>query len=202
MNPRESHIAARKNWRRRTITHEISKSDVFTKMILPTSIRHVIPARTRKRTSDVVYIQPATPPPPAISRAHVDYNYLQVITTHTAVFQWALTAVRPLYSAKLVFPFPVEESRTEIAKARGRREKGGTSGDHWLVLDPTSSPASHPLSTLPLHPRSLPRYPRVRGRVYFCNLLEDRQSLTRVITTVVRCKNVRSSLFSFHPSKI
>lgn len=45
------------------IMREISKSDAFTKMTLPrTSIRHVIPARTRKRTSDVVHTGgPVTP---------------------------------------------------------------------------------------------------------------------------------------------
>lgn len=40
------------------IAHETSKSDAFTKMTLPrTSIRHVIPARTRERTSDVVHTE-------------------------------------------------------------------------------------------------------------------------------------------------
>lgn len=105
----------------------------------------MIPARTRKRTSDVVHTR--APPPPSISRAHVDYNYPQVITTHTTVFQWALTAIWPLYSAKLVFPFPVEENRTEIAKGRDRdrdRKKEETSGDRWLILDSTS-PTLNPL---------------------------------------------------------
>lgn len=105
------------------ITREISKSDAFTKMTLPrTSIRHVIPARTRKtHIGRGAHRGPRYPP--SISRAHVDYNYPQVITTHTIVFQWALTAVRPLYSAKLVFPFPVEESRTEIARGKARERE-------------------------------------------------------------------------------
>lgn len=50
--------------------------------------------------------------PPSITRAHVDYNYPRVITAHTTVFQRPLTAVRPPYSAKLVFPFSVEERGT------------------------------------------------------------------------------------------
>lgn len=109
---------------------------------------------------------PGAPPPPSISRAHVDYNYPQVITTHTTVFQWALTAVWPLYSAKLVFPFPVEENRTEIAKGRDRdggRKKEETSGDRWLILDsasptltpflPSVKPLRSPLTTVH-HPRT------------------------------------------------
>lgn len=117
---------------------------------------------------------PGAPPPSSISRAHVDYNYPQVITTHTTVFQWALTAIRPLYSAKLVFPFSVEENRTEIAKGRDRdgdRKKEETSGDRWLILDSTS-PALTPFlpSVTPSSPLTA-----IHGRVYFCNLLEDRQ---------------------------
>lgn len=117
-------------------------------------------------------------PPLSISLAHVDYNYLQVITTHTTVFQWVLTAVRPLYSAKLVFPFPVEESRTEIVRGR-EKEKETEKRRNFrrpLVGPRFNAPRVLTLFHLILwlfHPRSLPTV--IHGRVYFCNLLEDQQ---------------------------
>jgi len=136
------------------------------------------------------------PPDPllSISRAHVDYNYPQVITTHTTVFQWALTAVRPPYSAKLVFPFPPcgpagqrggGRSR-ETREGEGRRKKGGTSGGQRSLLDPSPPFLSDLAAPLPPLPTLLPSLtshcpsPRtlvagVRGRVYFFNLPEDRQ---------------------------
>ena len=142
----KNHISPR-NWQRReNRAKETSKSDAFRKMTLlePPSGIWYLPTRTHKRTSDVVHT--GAPPPPSISRAHVDYNYPQVITTHTTVFQWALTAVRPLYSAKLVFPFPVEENRREIARGEGtetetekRKRLPATAG--WSSIQrPPSSP--------------------------------------------------------------
>lgn len=126
-------------------------------------------------------------PPLSISRAHVYYNYLQVITTHTTVFQWVLTAVRPLYSAKLVFPFPVEK-RAEDGEDRewkGKREGDGkkeelpaTAG--WSSIQRSSCPLL-PFSTLspnsfvPRSDRPLSYLSSFHGRVYFCNLLEDQQ---------------------------
>lgn len=66
------------------------------------------------------------------------------------------------------------ESKTEIAKGRDRdgdRKKEETSGDRWLVLDSTSP------ALIPFLPSVTPSSPltAIRGRVYFCNLLEDRQ---------------------------
>lgn len=108
-----------RNWQRRESRKRDFESDAFTKMTLlgpPSGMRYPHAHVNAHRT----WYTPRAPPPPSISRAHVDYNYPQVITTHTTVFQWALTAVRPLYSAKLVFPFPVEENR------RRRSQKEGT----------------------------------------------------------------------------
>jgi len=70
----------------------------------------------------------------------------------------------------------VEENRREIARGRDRdedRKKEETSGDHWLVLDSTPPP---PI-LIPFLPSVTPSSPltAIRGRVYFCNLLEDRQ---------------------------
>jgi hypothetical protein len=96
-------------------------------------------------------MRPPRPPPPlppllSISRAHVDYNYPQVITTHTTVFQWAPTAVRPPYSAKLVFPFP--PCGPEGRDGEGRARRGKAKGDGKKEELPAASGRSsipHPL---------------------------------------------------------
>lgn len=68
----------------------------------------------------------------------------------------------------------MEENRREIARGKDRdgdRKKDETSGDRWLVLD-QRSPGLPPFlpSVTPSSPLTA-----IRGRVYFCNLLEDRQ---------------------------
>lgn len=159
-----------------------SESGAFTKMTLPqTSIRHVIPTRTRinarrmwykRRTGGGEGGEDRPIPPLSISRAHVYYNYLQVITTHTTVFQWVLTAVRPLYSAKLVFPFPVEKRAEETERIVSGREKEKETEKRRNFRRPLVGPRfnaprvlSYPLTTL--SPNSfVPRSPRPYRRTY------------------------------------
>lgn len=73
-----------------------------------------------------------------------------------------------------------ERSSRETKGGEGRRKKEGTSGDQWSVPDSPypfslTELAESSFSSSSSSSRRLHSLAAIRGRVYFCNLLEDRQ---------------------------
>ena len=113
--------------------------------------------------------------PLSISWVHIDYNYLQVITTHTSIlYHRALTAVQPPYSAKLVFPFQGKKWKDKKTNVKLKKMKRSMmvkrsktrSGVSVTCLGyQASSSFPFPLFTFNFTNSSLHSW-----RVYFCNL--------------------------------